>query len=257
MSNNNILEQIKNKKLERMKNVRQFVKHHENNSAGNPIPFFKKTGTTLIAECKKASPSKGIFIGDYNPVDLASQYRTGGADALSILTEQDYFLGDNNHLIAVKSSNTLPVLRKDFIIDEVQLVESRIIGADAVLLIAALLSENELISMTKFARSLGLEVLIEAHNKDEVEKALNAGPTSIGINSRDLRDFSVNIDIVSDLIKIIPADCIVTAESGIHSVESVNILRAAGCRAFLIGEYFLKSVDRLQTVRAVKDRLDN
>ncbi len=221
-----------------------------------PQPLFKADGEiTLIAECKKASPSSGLLAEDYNPVSIAADYEQGGADALSVLTEAEFFLGTDADLIAVKKRVGLPVLRKDFIIDSYQIKQSWAIGADAVLLIAAALSFGELQSLCALAHEYGLQVLAEAHDKAEVEKAVASGADAVGINARNLYDFSIDLQRLADLRKLIPAGLTAVAESGLKSAEDGQRMYEYGFRAFLVGGYFMTAPNRRGAVRNFKKKL--
>jgi indole-3-glycerol phosphate synthase len=194
----------------------------------------------VIAELKKASPSKGLIRGDFQPAALASQLEQAGAAALSILTDEQFFQGSLDYLRAA-AATSLPCLRKDFIVDEFQIVEARANGADAILLIVAALNQRELASLAQCACSHQLDVLCEAHDEQELQRALDVGCTLIGINSRDLRTFEVSIDTALRLAEKIPAECLAVAESGIHTGADIARLRSAGYQAFLIGESLMKA----------------
>jgi indole-3-glycerol phosphate synthase len=200
-----------------------------------------KDGIAVIAELKKASPSKGMIRADFRPAELARELEAAGAAALSVLTDEEFFQGSLDNLRSASASASIPCLRKDFIVDEMQIVEARANCADAILLIVAALEQNELVALAKSARSQGLDVLCEAHDEAELERALDAGCDLIGINSRNLRTFEVNIDNALRLGEKIPDDCVRVAESGIQSGFDVARLRAAGYEAFLIGESLMKA----------------
>ncbi|MCM8760885.1 MAG: indole-3-glycerol phosphate synthase TrpC [Candidatus Omnitrophica bacterium] len=197
----------------------------------------------LIAEIKKASPSKGILRGDFNPVKIAMTYQAHGASAISILTDERFFEGKLEYIKLVKDSVSLPVLRKDFIIDEYQIYESALAGADAILLIADILSTNEMRGFAEIASSLGLDVMLEVHNEEDVEKALAVDSPIIGINNRDLHTFKVDLGVTAKLIRLLPQSKIKVSESGIKSYEDVMFLKSLGVNAVLIGEAFMESTD--------------
>ena len=205
----------------------------------------------LIAEIKKASPSKGILRGDFNPVRIASTYQAHGASAISVLTDERFFEGSLSHIKLVKESVSLPVLRKDFIIDEYQIYESVAAGADAILLIADLLSTNEMTGFYSLAASLGLDVVIEVHNEEDVEKAIASGGQIIGMNNRDLHTFKVDLAVTQKLVRMIPANRIKVSESGIKSYEDVMFLKSLGIDAVLIGEAFMESADIAAKMREI------
>ena len=202
-----------------------------------------KTKMGVIAEYKKASPSKGVIRTDLDPVDVAGIYQSHGAVAVSVLTDETFFQGHADFLTAIHDAVSLPVLRKDFTIDSYQIDEAYAIGADAVLLIVSLLTVDELIRFQAHAGELGLACLIEAHNLGELDKALEAGAEIVGINNRDLADFSVTLQTSLDLKGQIPQGIITVSESGIHDKEDVNVLAAAGFDAVLVGESLMRSPD--------------
>jgi len=195
----------------------------------------------IIAEVKKASPSKGIIISSYNPMVLASQYESYKADAISVLTEPYFFAGCVEDIRLVKEKVSLPILRKDFIIDEIQILESKLIGADAVLLIARILTKQKLEVLYKKAKELNLEALVEVHNLEDLEKALYIDAQIIGINNRDLDTFKVDLKTTQKLIKKIPKDKVIVSESGIKRKEDVIRLKELKVDALLIGYDLLKS----------------
>ncbi len=194
----------------------------------------------LIAEIKKSSPSKGIIRQDFDPVRIAFAYFLSGAGAISVLTDERFFDGRLGYIEKVKEKVTLPVLRKDFIIDEYQIYESAVAGADAMLLIAQILTREELNHYVGLARSLGMDVLVETHNEEDVEKALASGAQIIGINNRDLTNFNVDISVTQRLIHMIPENKIIVSESGIETYEQVMFLKSLGVNAVLIGETFMR-----------------
>ena len=195
----------------------------------------------VIAELKKASPSKGSIRADFRPSELARDLERAGAAALSVLTDEQFFQGSLDCLREASSSSSLPCLRKDFIVDELQIVEARANGADAILLIVAALDQKELVSLAGIARTQGLDVLCEAHDEEELQRALDAGCDLVGINSRNLRTFEVNLDTALRLADKIPAACVRVAESGIQSGADLARLRSAGYEAFLIGESLMRA----------------
>ena len=205
----------------------------------------------LIAEIKKASPSKGILRGDFNPVKIGITYQANGASAISVLTDERFFEGHIEYIKKVKESVSLPILRKDFIIDEYQVYESVAAGADAILLIAELLSTNEMAGLYNLATSLGLDVLMEAHTEEDIEKALAAGGSIIGINNRDLHTFKVDLGVTQKLIRLIPQNKIKVSESGIRTYEDVMFLKSLGVNAVLIGEAFMEAGDIASKMREI------
>jgi indole-3-glycerol phosphate synthase len=195
----------------------------------------------VIAELKKASPSKGLIRPDFHPADLASELQSAGATALSVLTDEEFFQGSLHNLQAASAAVKIPCLRKDFIVDEFQLLEARAHAADAVLLIVAALSQPELTSLSRSAQARGLDVLCEVRDRDELHRALDAGLDLIGVNSRDLRTFKVDLDTAIRIAEHIPANIVRVAESGIHTSADVARLRAAGYHAFLVGESLMRA----------------
>ena len=201
-------------------------------------------GIACIAEIKKASPSKGVITKDFVPTKIAREYKEGGANAVSVLTDEKYFQGKSDYINAAKSASFLPILRKDFIIDEYQIYESRVIGADAILLIVTALTDIQLRSFHTTADDLSLSVLVECHSKEEIERALDTGARIIGINNRDLQSFSVNVDLSLMLKNFIPNSCLTVSESGIKNFNTVQRLAQAGFDAVLVGEQLMAQSDR-------------
>lgn len=215
-------------------------------------------GVSIIAEVKRASPSRGALNMGLEPGSLALDYARGGADALSVLTEETRFHGSLADLAAVRSAldgagQALPLLRKDFIVDAYQLLEARLAGADAVLLIVAALDDATLARLHQEALDLGLTPLIEVHHADELPRALALAPALVGINNRDLRDFSVSLDTTRRLRPLIPRPCLVVSESGIHAPEQMRALAALEVDAALIGESLVTASDPVATLRALKE----
>ncbi|MDD5681296.1 MAG: indole-3-glycerol phosphate synthase TrpC [Candidatus Omnitrophica bacterium] len=203
----------------------------------------KRNHIHLIAEVKKASPSAGVIREDFDPLKIALAYETGGASAISVLTDEKFFQGSLSHLEKIKKSVRLPVLRKDFIIDEYQIYESIAHGADAALLIADLLTAGELKNFLAIGRENKFDFLVEVHSEEDVQKALDSGCDIIGINNRDLHTFKVDVYTTARLIKLIPHEKIIISESGIRTRENVSYLRSLGVDAVLIGEAFMRSDD--------------
>jgi indole-3-glycerol phosphate synthase len=197
----------------------------------------------VIAEIKKASPSKGVIREDFFPADIARSYEKGGAACLSVLTDQDFFQGSDSFIREVKTASKLPVLRKDFMIDEYQILESRAIGADCVLLIAAALNDEQMQRLYSAADELGMDVLIEVHNSDELARALQLPTRLIGINNRNLKTFEVTLETTFGLLGKVPEDRIVVTESGIHRTDHVAAMRGHNVHAFLVGEALMKAED--------------
>lgn len=216
--------------------------------AGSPRGFIERLQEKLqagqaavIAEVKKASPSRGLLREDFNPGQIAASYEKGGAACLSVLTDVDFFKGADAYLKQARAACSLPVLRKDFIIDPYQVYEARVLGADAVLLIVAALNDAMLLELLQLTGHLGMDALVEVHDAVELERALAIPAPLLGINNRDLRSFETSLDVTLGLLEQIPEDRIVVTESGIHTVEDVALMRAHGVNAFLVGEAFMKA----------------
>ncbi|HEU5366963.1 MAG TPA: bifunctional indole-3-glycerol-phosphate synthase TrpC/phosphoribosylanthranilate isomerase TrpF [Ktedonobacterales bacterium] len=203
----------------------------------------------LIAEVKKASPSKGVLVEQFDPVALARMYETGGASAISVLTEPHFFQGSLDYLAAVRAASLVPVLRKDFIVDPYQVYQARAYGADAILLICAVLDDMELAALLGLARQLGMRCLVEVHDEAETRRAIASGAQIIGVNNRDLRDFHVDTDVTRRLRALIPADRVVVSESGLHTGADVAAMARADVQAVLIGEALVTASDVLAKVR--------
>jgi indole-3-glycerol phosphate synthase len=200
-----------------------------------------ESGIAVIAELKKASPSRGLIRANFDAAGLSKELEVAGASALSVLTNEEFFQGSLENLRIASQSTSLPCLRKDFIVDEIQIFEARANHADAVLLIVAALTQEELVSLASRASELNLDVLCETHDEDELARAVDAGCDLIGVNSRDLRTFEVDMETAFKLATHIPSSVVSVAESGIHSSADIAQLRAAGYQAFLIGESLMKA----------------
>lgn len=197
----------------------------------------------VIAEIKRASPSKGIIRADYRPALLAQSYAAGGATCLSVLTDVDFFQGDDAHLREVRAVTELPIIRKDFVIDPYQIVEAKALGADCVLLIAAALDGEALAECYAAAQEVGLDALVEVHDRAELERALQLEPPAVGINNRDLHTFKVDLATTHTLSELVPSDCLVITESGIANHADVADMVARGIYGFLVGETFMRAAD--------------
>lgn len=197
----------------------------------------------VIAEIKKASPSRGILRKDFKPAEIAGSYERGGAACLSVLTDIDFFEGADAYLQQARAACSLPVIRKDFIIDPYQVFESRVMGADCILLIVAALGDAMLGELSQLAVQLGMDVLVEVHDSRELERALAVPGRLIGINNRDLRSFETRLDVTLGMLDAVPDDRIVVTESGIHTPADVALMRSRGVNAFLVGEAFMKAAD--------------
>ena len=197
----------------------------------------------VIAEIKKASPSKGVIREDFDPVAIAESYQRGGASCLSVLTDRDFFQGHEDYLTAARDACDLPVIRKDFIVDTYQVAEARAVGADCILLIVAALDDTALAELSAAAREFELDVLVEVHDRDELERALRLELDLVGINNRNLRTFETRLETTLDMLEAVPPDCLVVTESGIHTRADVARMRTYGVHAFLVGEAFMRADD--------------
>jgi indole-3-glycerol phosphate synthase len=209
---------------------------------------------SIIAECKKASPSAGLLRDDFDPVVLASWYRRGGASAISVVTEPDFFRGRVEWLAAVRTAVDLPILRKDFIVEERQLREAAYLGADAVLLIQRILSPDRLAELVRAATELGLETLVEIFADEDPGPAVASGTQIIGVNARDLATFETRLDVVEEIAGRLPADRVKVAESGITSRDDISRLSNAGYDAFLVGEHLVRSDDPVTALRRLRGK---
>jgi len=198
-------------------------------------------GAAVIAEVKKASPSQGVIRADFHPAQIAKSYAAGGAACLSVLTDVDFFQGSDAYLQQARAACALPVLRKDFTIDAYQIHEARALGADCILLIVAALDDAQLLDFSALAHEIGLDVLVEAHDGAELERALRTPAALIGINNRDLRTFATSLDTTLALRERVPAERLLVTESGIHTRADVARMREAGVNAFLVGEAFMRA----------------
>ena len=204
----------------------------------------KKPGVSFICECKKASPSKGIIAPDFPYLEIAKEYEAAGADGISVLTEPKWFLGSDRYLKEIALSVSLPCLRKDFTVDAYMIYEAKLLGASAVLLICSILGEDILREYIGLCDELGLSALVEAHDGEEVGMALRAGARMIGVNNRNLRDFSVDTDLSRRLRALIPSDVVFVSESGVRTAEDIRKLRETGADAVLVGETLMRAPDK-------------
>ena len=211
------------------------------------FPFeqaLKKEGISFICECKKASPSKGLIAPDFPYLEIAKAYETAGADAISVLTEPKWFLGSDQYLREIAAEVSIPCLRKDFTVDPYMIYEAKVLGASAVLLICSILSEEQLKEYREIADTLGLSALVEAHDEEEIRMALRSGARIIGVNNRNLKDFSVDTENSRRLREMVPSDVLFVSESGVRTPEDVAKLREIGVDAVLIGETLMRAEDK-------------
>ncbi|MEK7849957.1 MAG: indole-3-glycerol phosphate synthase TrpC [Candidatus Omnitrophota bacterium] len=246
----NILDEIlayKKEQLKKLKKTVPFLNFIKALDSQSPNPRFeaklRETGVHLIAEVKKASPSAGVIREDFDAKRVAAAYEKGCADCLSVLTEDRFFKGSISYLNAIASMSALPLLRKDFIIDEYQIYESKCHGADAVLLIAAILKDNDLNELLKAASDVGLDALVEVHTPDELKRALDSNAAIIGINSRDLQTLKIDLSVLKELLPSIPSEKLVVCESGIKSVGDLDFVRKFRVNAVLVGEALMRAKD--------------
>lgn len=197
----------------------------------------------VIAEIKKASPSKGVIREDFNPPEIARSYQQGGAACLSVLTDVDFFQGSDEYLQQARAACSLPVIRKDFIIDTYQIAEARALQADCILLIVAALEQSQLTDLYQYAGELSLDVLVEVHDQAEMERALQLDLPMVGINNRNLRSFETSLQTTIDMLAMVPEGCFVVTESGIHSKQDVDLMRSHQVNTFLVGEAFMRAQD--------------
>ena len=219
------------------------------------FPFeaaLRSADLSFICEVKKASPSKGVIAADFPYLEIAKEYEAAGASAISVLTEPFFFQGSDTYLKQIAAACTVPVLRKDFVVDEYMIYQAKLLGASAILLICAILEDGQLRRYLEIARKLGLSALVEAHTAEEVRRAANAGAKIIGVNNRDLQTFQVNLETSLRLCSLIPSDCVFVSESGIRTPENVALLRQNGADAVLIGETFMRSPDKTAVLRALR-----
>lgn len=227
--------------LAKLKKTRSFRNNLQNGS-----------GLNIIAEIKRASPVKGILCSTFDPVKLARDYQNGGAGAISVITEENYFKGSPAFIAAVKAAVDLPVLRKDFIISDYQVYESRVLGADAVLLIASILDDYYLRKLIRLSANLGMDALVEVHDHNDLKKALAAEANLIGINNRNLKTFEVNLSTTLQMTSLIPEDVLIVSESGIASRQDILQLEQAGIKAALVGEILVRSEDPCAMLRELR-----
>ncbi|MCX7968797.1 MAG: indole-3-glycerol phosphate synthase TrpC [Armatimonadetes bacterium] len=248
--------EVKRDEVEERKNQLQLKVLRERLSEAPPVRPFAQTlkrrdgePIRLIAELKKASPSKGVFRQDFDPKAILLAYELSPASALSILTDEPFFQGSLENLSLARQITTKPLLRKDFLVDEYQVYEARVYGADAVLLIVAALDEKKLRDLIELSRELGMDALVEVHTESELEIALKAGANLIGINNRNLQTFDVNLNTTFRLKRLIPSECAIVSESGIETREQVKRLEDAGIDAILVGETLIRSDDPIAKAR--------
>ena len=241
---------VKREEVARRKKATPLSSLHDRAAGQTPPRGFRAAldakaaaGYGLIAEIKKASPSKGLIRADFDPPAHARAYEAGGAACLSVLTDEPYFQGHDDYLIAARAACALPVLRKDFVVDPWQVLEARALGADAILIIAAALDDAQMADIESLALELGMDALVEVHDADELERALKLRSRLIGVNNRDLRDFTVDFARTYELVGHAPAGCTFVAESGLTSKADLDAMADHGVRCFLVGEALMRQAD--------------
>lgn len=255
-----ILEQIivnKKQEVEALKKQFTIADLERREFFGRKVLSFKDfllNRSGVIAEFKRKSPSKGIINANADVAETTLAYNNAGASALSVLTDEKYFGGSNENLLKARKVNEIPVLRKDFIIDEFQIIEAKSIGADIILLIASNLEIKQCLTLAKFAKNLGLNVLLEVHNKEEL-KFINEFVDAVGVNNRNLNTFTVDVNTSLELVKDIPNDFLKISESGIYKAETIKMLKAAGFQGFLIGENFMREANPGQACKKFIEEL--
>ncbi len=247
-----ILEQLAEHARERVERAKKTVSADEIKNKAMSMPkgdfgferALRKDGIAFICECKKASPSKGLIAPEFPYLDIAKEYEAAGADCISVLTEPKWFLGSDDYLREIASAVSIPCLRKDFTVDEYMIYEAKLLGASAVLLICSILGEEQVRKYIEICDVLGLSALVEAHDGGEIRTAVNAGARIIGVNNRNLNDFSVDTDNSRRLRELIPKEILFVSESGVKTAEDVEMLRKIGADAVLIGETLMRAADK-------------
>ena len=255
-----ILDEIVEKRKEQLQREKENfpleeIKEMALNSRRNSLDFkaaLQADGISIISEVKKASPSKGIISEDFHPTEQAKAYEKAGANAISCLTEEHFFKGAAKYLADIRASVSLPILRKDFIIDEYQIYEAKVLGADAVLLIAAILEEEEILQFYQLAKSLGLYCLTEVHNEEELQKVTRCKCDIIGINNRDLKTFEVDLNTTKNLATKVPYEVVLVSESGMKDGSDIKTVKEYGADAVLIGETLMRSGNIKKTIEELR-----
>lgn len=222
------------------------------------FPFesaLRRQGLSFICECKKASPSKGLIAADFPYLDIARAYEAAGADAISILTEPEFFLGNDKFLSEIAAQVSIPCLRKDFVVDAYQIWQAKVLGASAVLLICSILDDGRLKNFIALADELGLSALVEAHDAAEIKRAVDGGARIIGVNNRNLKDFSVDMGNAKRLRELVPPEIIFVSESGVQSADDVKKIRTLGADAVLVGEVLMRAVDKRAKLAELRNSL--
>lgn len=258
-----ILDKLSDYAKERVKSASLIVSHEEIRTKALNMPkgkfefeeALKTPDIAFICECKKASPSKGIISEDFPYIEIAKEYEAAGANCISVLTEPKWFLGESSYLKEIAETVSIPCLRKDFVVDDYMIYEAKLLKASCVLLICSILSEEQLKKYINICDSLGLSALVEAHTEDEIKMALSSGARIIGVNNRNLSDFSVDTNNSLKFRKLIPRDVLFVSESGISSSDDVSRLREIGADAVLIGETLMRATDKKLKLNQLRGRI--
>lgn len=237
----------------------EILKEHAFSIPGRDFAFekaLKKEGISFICECKKASPSKGLIAPDFQYLEIAKEYEAAGADCISVLTEPKWFLGSDEYLREIASAVSIPCLRKDFTVDEYMIYEAKLLGASAVLLICSILTPQQVEEYLGICDSLGLTALVEAHNEQEIRTALDAGARVIGVNNRNLKNFSVDTENSRRLREMVPPEILFVSESGVSCAEDITKLREIGADAVLVGETMMRAKDKKEKLDELRGKND-
>jgi len=256
----NILDELAEHAFERVSALKESVSFDTVKSMAGELPeddfeferALKKDDIAFICECKKASPSKGIIAENFPYLEIAQEYEKAGADCISVLTEPKWFLGSDDYLKQIAEKVSVPCLRKDFTVDSYMIYQAKLLGAKAVLLICSILEENQIKNYINICDKLGISALVEAHDESEIKTALNSGARIIGVNNRNLKDFSVDTDNSRRMRELVPSDVIFVSESGVKDFHDIELLRNAGADAVLIGETLMKAVDKTAKLNELK-----
>lgn len=256
-----ILDQLADYARERTERAKQKLPPEEIKKRALSVPkgefpfeaALKKSGVSFICECKRASPSKGLIAPEFPYLQIAKEYESAGADCISVLTEPKWFLGSDDYLEEIAGAVSIPCLRKDFTVDEYMIYEAKLLGASAVLLICSILTGDEIRAYIRLCDELGLSALVEAHDENEVSMAVKAGARIIGVNNRNLKDFSVDFSNAVRLRELIPPECVYVAESGVTDPEDVAALKRIGADAVLIGETLMRAKDKTAMLREMRE----
>ena len=255
-----ILDELAKSAQERVKSAKEKVSLEEIMAKAKALPkgnfefenALKKKDISFICECKKASPSKGLIAPEFPYVEIAKEYEAAGADAISVLTEPTRFLGSDSHLEEITQAISVPCLRKDFTVDEYMIYEAKLLGACAVLLICSILSSKEIKNYIKICDELGISALVEAHDESEIETAINSGARIIGVNNRNLKDFTVDTENSRRMRELVPENIIFVSESGVKSANDVALLREIGADAVLIGETLMRAENKKEKLKELR-----